>query len=64
MLTYIRKQVSDGPNGARGATFKNGPTAACFPASCLLAATWDVEAVKSIGNALAEETQSKGARAL
>ncbi|KAJ5338261.1 hypothetical protein N7452_004989 [Penicillium brevicompactum] len=57
-------KVSDGPNGARGATFKNGPTAACFPASCLLASTWDLEAAKEIGNALAEETQSKGARAL
>ncbi|KAJ5749170.1 uncharacterized protein N7511_010866 [Penicillium nucicola] len=57
-------KVSDGPNGARGATFKGGPTAACFPASCLLAATWDVEAARNIGNALAEETQSKGARAL
>ncbi|KAJ6170632.1 hypothetical protein N7485_007978 [Penicillium canescens] len=57
-------KVSDGPNGARGATFKNGATAACFPASCLLAATWDVEAARNIGNALAEETQSKGARAL
>ncbi|CAG8234825.1 unnamed protein product [Penicillium salamii] len=57
-------KVSDGPNGARGATFKNGPTAACFPASCLLASTWDLDAAREIGNALAEETQSKGARAL
>ncbi|KAL4876290.1 glycoside hydrolase superfamily [Aspergillus karnatakaensis] len=57
-------KTSDGPNGARGATFKGGVTAACFPASSLLAATWDVEAAKHIGNALAEETLSKGARVL
>ncbi|KKK20922.1 hypothetical protein P175DRAFT_0454317 [Aspergillus ochraceoroseus IBT 24754] len=57
-------KVSDGPNGARGAAFKGGPTAACFPASCLLASTWDIEAAQKIGNALADETRSKGARAL
>ncbi|KAL4806576.1 glycoside hydrolase superfamily [Aspergillus unguis] len=57
-------KTSDGPNGARGATFKGGVTAACFPASSLLAATWDVEAAKRIGDALADETRSKGARVL
>ncbi|KAL4914918.1 glycoside hydrolase superfamily [Aspergillus aurantiobrunneus] len=57
-------KTSDGPNGARGATFKGGITAACFPASSLLAATWDLEAAKHIGNALADETRSKGARVL
>ncbi|KAL3468063.1 glycoside hydrolase superfamily [Aspergillus heterothallicus] len=57
-------KTSDGPNGARGATFKGGTTAACFPASSLLAATWDLEAAKHIGNALADETRSKGARVL
>ncbi|KAL4778775.1 glycoside hydrolase superfamily [Aspergillus varians] len=57
-------KTSDGPNGSRGATFKGGVTAACFPASSLLAATWDVEAAKKIGNALAEETLTKGARVL
>ncbi|KAL4934275.1 beta-glucosidase H [Aspergillus undulatus] len=57
-------KTSDGPNGARGATFKGGVTAACFPASSLLAATWDLEAAKHIGNALADETRSKGARVL
>ncbi|KAL3475887.1 glycoside hydrolase superfamily [Aspergillus californicus] len=57
-------KTSDGPNGARGATFKGGTTAACFPASCLLASTWDLEAAKQIGNALADETRSEGARVL
>ncbi|KAL3435338.1 beta-glucosidase B [Aspergillus tetrazonus] len=57
-------KTSDGPNGARGATFKGGVTAACFPASSLLAATWDLDAAKHIGEALADETRSKGARVL
>jgi len=57
-------KVSDGPNGARGATFSNGTTAACFPASVLLAASWDLTLVRRIGNALAEETKTKGARVI
>ncbi|KAF4987769.1 hypothetical protein FDECE_15307 [Fusarium decemcellulare] len=57
-------KVSDGPNGARGASFAGGTTAACFPAACLVASTFDVKLAKRIGAALAEETQSKGARCL
>lgn len=57
-------KVSDGPNGARGASFAGGTTAACFPAACLMASTFDVKLAKRIGSALAEETQSKGARCL
>ncbi|KAF4995888.1 hypothetical protein FGRMN_4845 [Fusarium graminum] len=57
-------KVSDGPNGARGAAFADGTSAACFPAACLMASTFDVELAQRIGAALAEETQSKGARCL
>ncbi|KAF5023135.1 hypothetical protein F66182_4830 [Fusarium sp. NRRL 66182] len=57
-------KVSDGPNGARGASFADGTSAACFPAACLMASTFDVKLAKRIGTALAEETQSKGARCL
>ncbi|RDW57663.1 beta-glucosidase-10 [Coleophoma crateriformis] len=57
-------KVSDGPNGARGAQFKGGVKAACFPASVSLAATWDQSLPQKIGNALAEETISKGAYVL
>ncbi|KAH6900419.1 family 3 glycoside hydrolase [Thelonectria olida] len=57
-------KVSDGPNGARGAAFAGGTSAACFPAACLMASTFDVNLAKKIGSALAEETQSKGARCL
>ncbi|KAF5685195.1 beta-glucosidase [Fusarium denticulatum] len=57
-------KVSDGPNGARGAAFAGGTSAACFPAACLMASTFDVNLAKRIGTALAEETHSKGARCL
>ncbi|KAI6769560.1 hypothetical protein HG530_004189 [Fusarium avenaceum] len=57
-------KVSDGPNGARGAAFAGGTKAACFPAACLMASTFDVKLAQKIGAALAEETQSKGARCL
>ncbi|KAM0547030.1 hypothetical protein ACHAPJ_010573 [Fusarium lateritium] len=57
-------KVSDGPNGARGASFADGTTAACFPAACLMASTFDVKLAKRVGAALADETHSKGARCL
>lgn len=57
-------KTSDGPNGARGAEFAHGTTAACFPASVCLASTFDVELASQVGGALADETLSKGARVL
>jgi beta-glucosidase len=60
----IKPQTSDGPNGARGADFTGGTKAACFPAASNVAATFDVDIANRIGKALAEETQSKGARCL
>ncbi|THX77323.1 family 3 glycoside hydrolase [Aureobasidium pullulans] len=57
-------KLSDGPNGARGAAFSGGTTAACFPASVSLAATFDLELAYKVGQALAEETLTKGANVL
>lgn len=57
-------KTSDGPNGARGADFTGGTKAACFPAASNVAATFDLDIANRIGQALAEETQSKGARCL
>ncbi|MDW8147943.1 MAG: glycoside hydrolase family 3 C-terminal domain-containing protein [Roseiflexaceae bacterium] len=59
-------KVTDGPNGARGAGgFVGGAvTAACFPVGIALAATWNTSLVEEVGEALAEEAQSKGARLL
>ncbi|KAI5208164.1 family 3 glycoside hydrolase [Aureobasidium subglaciale] len=60
----LDQKVSDGPNGARGAAFRDGPTAACFPASVSLAATFDLKLAYRVGKALAEETLTKGANVL
>ncbi|KAJ8112459.1 hypothetical protein OPT61_g5180 [Boeremia exigua] len=57
-------KTSDGPNGARGEVFAGGTRAACFPAAVCSAATWNPEFAQRIGNALAEETKTKGARVL
>ncbi|KAJ4205883.1 hypothetical protein NW759_014360 [Fusarium solani] len=57
-------KVSDGPNGARGADFLDGRTAACFPACVSLAATFNRELARQVGVALGQETQTKGAYVL
>ena len=57
-------KVTDGPNGARGGIFKDGPSTACFPVGIALAATWDTELVAATGAALGREARLKGARVL
>ncbi|MYZ53062.1 glycoside hydrolase family 3 C-terminal domain-containing protein [Malikia spinosa] len=57
-------KVSDGPNGARGGIFKDGPSTACFPAGIALAATWNPGLVQQAGAALGQEALLKGARVL
>lgn len=58
-------KVSDGPNGARGGgSLVGGVSAASFPVGIALAASWDPALVREVGEALAEEALSKGARAL
>jgi beta-glucosidase len=57
-------KMTDGPNGARGSTFAGGPTSACFPVPIALAATWNVEVMEKVGEALAEEAKTKGAHML
>jgi beta-glucosidase len=57
-------KVTDGPNGARGAGRYGELTAACFPVGTALAATWNPELVERVGQALGEETRSKGAHIL
>ena len=57
-------KVSDGPNGARGGVFKDGPSTACFPAGIALAATWNTELLQKTGAALGVEALLKGARVL
>ena len=58
-------RVTDGPNGARGGgSLIGGVKSACFPAGIALGATWNVDLLKAIGIALAEEVKSKGAHML
>jgi beta-glucosidase len=57
-------KMSDGPNGARGDSFTNGKTAACFPAGISLASSWNIELVERVGQALGQEAQTKGASVL
>jgi beta-glucosidase len=58
-------KVSDGPNGARGGgTLVGGVKAASFPVGIALASTWNTALVEQIGQALAAEARSKGARVL
>ncbi len=57
-------KVSDGPNGARGGgSFTGGTmTSACFPVGIALASTWNTALIEQVGQALAEEAQTKGAQ--
>ncbi len=57
-------KLSDGPNGARGAVFKDGPATACFPAGIALSATWNPDLLHQAGAALADEAKLKGAQVL
>lgn len=57
-------KVSDGPNGARGGIFKDGPSTACFPAGIALASTWNPDLLQQTGAALGAEALQKGARVL
>lgn len=56
-------KVSDGPNGARG-DGNSGATSAAFPVGTLLGATWDRALLRRVGEAIAEETLTKGAGVL
>ena len=57
-------KVTDGPSGARGERFVGGPPSVSFPCSAALGASWDVDLVARVGQALAEETMAKGAHVL
>ncbi|TDZ58418.1 Beta-glucosidase B [Colletotrichum trifolii] len=57
-------KTTDGPNGTRGAAIDGSTKAACFPAACSIAATFDRTIARSVGAALAQESKAKGARCL
>ncbi|KAF4806552.1 Beta-glucosidase B [Colletotrichum siamense] len=57
-------KTTDGPNGTRGAAIDGSTKAACFPAACSIAATFDRRLARAVGAALAQESRAKGARCL
>ncbi len=58
-------RVSDGPNGARGGgSLIGGVKSAAFPVGIALGASWNLDLVREIGAALADEVKSKNAHVL
>ncbi|KAK5199921.1 beta-glucosidase [Exophiala xenobiotica] len=57
-------RMTDGPNGARGSRLFNGTRAACFPCGTGMAATWDVDLIRSCGKAMGQEAIAKRASIL
>ncbi|HEV2654902.1 MAG TPA: glycoside hydrolase family 3 N-terminal domain-containing protein, partial [Ktedonobacteraceae bacterium] len=58
-------KMTDGPNGARGASgFSGNVKATCFPAEISLASTWNTDLIERVGQALAREAKMKGAQVL
>ena len=61
-LEIGKLRVTDGPNGARGGgSLVGGVKSAAFPVGIALGASWNVDLVRQIGSALADEVKSKGA---
>lgn len=56
-------KMTDGPNGARG-DFMTSVSAACFPVGSALAATWNIQLIEQVGEALGEEAKTKDAQVL
>jgi beta-glucosidase len=52
--------LSDGPVGVRGDTWDERSPSANFPSPTALAATWDRDAVRTVGRALGSEARRKG----
>jgi beta-glucosidase len=65
-LNIPKVRVSDGPNGARGASLPGDGdnTSVCVPCGSALGATWDVDLVERIGALLGQETRRRGCRVL
>ena len=59
-------RVTDGPNGARGASLLGlgDTTAACIPCGSALGSTWNPDLIERVGSMLGEEAITKAARVL
>ncbi|KAL5597195.1 hypothetical protein FOBRF1_010988 [Fusarium oxysporum] len=56
--------ATDGPHGARGTSFFNGPLGALLPSATAMGATFDTRLMRSVGNMLGAETIEKGCQIL
>lgn len=52
-------KMSDGPNGVRGDSRQAGIRSTCFPVGVALGASWDVDLLAEVGQALALECRAK-----
>lgn len=57
-------KTTDGPAGARGKLFVDGPKAAFLPSPILQAATWSKSDLRTIGRLLCKEAKTKAAHVL
>jgi beta-glucosidase len=57
-------KVTDGPNGARGASGSMAPPSVATPVGVALGATWNPDLVREVGGVLADEVKMKGAHIL
>ena len=51
--------VSDGPNGVRGRTFDDRDPSYCTPSGSALAATWDADMVRRVGELVGRDARRK-----
>src|SRR5262245_55571566 len=65
-LGIPKVKVTDGPSGARGATFPGGAdqSSLCIPCGSALGATWNPELIERVGAAVGEEARTKTSRVL
>ncbi|SCO90264.1 related to beta-glucosidase [Fusarium oxysporum] len=56
--------TTDGPHGARGTSFFNGPRGVLLPSATAMGATFDTKLMRAVGKMLAAETKEKGCQVL
>ncbi|KAL3487860.1 glycoside hydrolase superfamily [Aspergillus germanicus] len=56
--------TTDGPHGARGTSFFNGPPGMLLPSATAMGATFDRALMRSVGMMLGRETREKGCQVL
>lgn len=57
-------RLTDGPSGARGASFDRMTPSVCVPCGSALGASWDVDLLRDVGEVLGHQARTKQARVL